>query len=85
MSWSWATSISSGPMPAVSNAAAAASTVAPSVISSASHGLNTSNVPKRRVRNSTALTSIGSSRSSRALPAEVSTTAAPPSLGEQNM
>ena len=67
-----------GPMPAASNAARAAWTVAPSVISGASHGLNTSNVPNRRVRNSSART-LDRPIAERAGPrsADISTTAAP--------
>ena len=48
-----ATSTSSGPMPACSNAAAAASVVADGADSIGIDGLNTSNEPKRRVRNAT--------------------------------
>jgi hypothetical protein len=59
VSCNWATSMSSGPMPAASKAAAAASTVGPATRSGDSQGLNTSKDPNRRVRNDTAFRCTG--------------------------
>ena len=53
VSCSWATSTSSGPTPACSNAAAAASVVGDGAAVIGIDGLNTSKDPKRRVRNAT--------------------------------
>src|SRR3954447_22292413 len=77
--------MSPGPMPADSNAARAASAVGPGATWGASHGLKTSNVPNRRVRNSTARSSIELPVIARAFSVDVKTIAAPPSLGLQNM
>ena len=50
VSCSWMTSTSVGALPAISYAARDASTVGPTVSSTGSHGLCTSNAPSRRVR-----------------------------------
>src|SRR6185436_20763701 len=77
--------MSSGPTPADSNAALAANSVADGEPSTARDGLNTSNVPYLRVRNSTARSQTGSSRNSLAFAGDASTSDAAPSLGLQNM
>ena len=54
VSWSWATSTSSGPMPGLARTRpAAASLVGDGADSSGIDGLKTSNEPKRRVRKAT--------------------------------
>ncbi len=85
VSWSWITSTSSGPMPAISNAARDASTVAPGVSSIGSHGLCTSNAPSRLVRTVVARRYTGVSVYRVASSAGHNTTAAAPSSGLQNM
>ena len=58
-SWTWARSTSAGPMPAASNAAAAATAVGEGADSIAMDGLKTSNEPNDRVRSATDRSSTG--------------------------
>src|SRR3954471_18020714 len=72
-------------MPACSNAATAASVVGDGADSIGIDGLNTSNEPKRRVRNATDRSHTGVCASCRARSPRASTRATAPSPGEQNM
>src|SRR2546421_12199399 len=78
-------STSSGPMPACSKAAAAASAVGEGADSIGIEGLNTSNEPKRRVRKATERRKIGALEDRRSSSPRARTSATAPSPGEQNM
>ena len=78
-------SISSGPIPAASNAAALASAVAVPPRSISIDGAKTSKLPGGRVRIVAAFSRIGLQPSSRALRSLARISATPPSAGEQNM
>src|SRR6516165_10555966 len=77
--------MSPGPIPASSNAAAAASVVADGAESIGIDGANTSNEPNRRVRKATERRYTGVRVSSLIRDPRASTSATAPSPGEQNM
>src|SRR5439155_8940131 len=85
VSWSWAMSTSPGPMPAASNAACAASTDGLGARSGASHELKTSKDPNRLERTTVERTYTDFEVYRDASSARQTTSAAPPSPGEQNM